>query len=140
MRCSDHIHFRKLSSDSQQLEALIQSFADRSQNKTFLPANTTNDFLAIRPSGNPITAKGLAGMYDSDDLVIELSELVKIHRLEANSDWGFTAFTLKEAFSYKGDLNNDLSTYSLIFKKIDGIWKIAWMQRSQGTTDISPWD
>ena len=132
--------FGKLSSDSQQLEALIQSFVDRSQNKTFLPANTTNDFLAIRPSGNPITAKGLAGMYDSDDLVIELSELVKIHRLEANSDWGFTAFTLKEAFSYKGDLNNDLSTYSLIFKKIDGIWKISWMQRSQGTTDLSTWD
>ena len=140
MRCSDHIHFRKLSSDSQQLEALIQRFADRSQNKTFLPANTTNDFLAIRPSGNPITAQGLAGMYDSDDLVIELSELSKIHRLETNPDWGFTAFTLKEAFSYKGALNNDLSTYSLIFKKIDGIWKIAWMQRSQGTTDISTWD
>ncbi len=143
VRCSDHIHFRKLSSDSQQLEALIhliQSFADRSQNKTFLPANTTNNFLAIRPSGKPITAKGLAGMYGGDDLVIELSEVVKIHRLEANSDWGFAAFTLKEAFIYKGDLNNDLSTYSLIFKKIDGIWKIAWMQRSQGTTDISSWD
>ena len=129
-----------MSSDLKPLEALIQGFADRAQNKTFLPANTTNDFLAIRPSGNPITAQGLAGMYDSDDLVIELSELVKIHRLEANSDWGFTAFTLKESFSYKCDLNNDLSTYSLIFKKIDGIWKIAWMQRSQGTTDISTWD
>ena len=77
---------------------------------------------------------------DSDDLVFELSELVKIHRLEAYADWGFAAFTLKEAFSYKGDLNNDLSTYSLIFKKIDGIWKIAWMQRSQDTTDISTWD
>ena len=87
MTCFEYIHLRKLSSDSQQLEALIQGFVDRSQNKTFLPANTTNDFLAIRPSGNPITAKGLAEMYDSDDLDIELSELVKIHRLEANSDW-----------------------------------------------------
>ena len=129
-----------MSSDSQQLEALIKGFADRAQNKTFLPANTTNDFLAIRPSGNPITAKGLAGMYDSDDLVIELSELVKIHRLEAYSDWGFAAFTLKEAFRYKGDLNNDLSTYSLIFKKIDDTWKILWLQRSQGTTDLSTWE
>ena len=140
MRCSGDIHFRKLSSDSQQLEALIQGFADRAQNKTFLPANTTSNFLAIRPSGNPITAQGLAGMYESDDLVFELSELVKIHRLEADSDWGFAAFTLKEAFSYKGDLNNDLSTYSLIFKKIDGTWKISWLQRSQGTTDLSTWD
>tara|TARA_B100000579_G_scaffold122185_1_gene98348 strand:- start:60 stop:449 length:390 start_codon:yes stop_codon:yes gene_type:complete len=129
-----------LSSDSQQLEALIKGFADRAQNKTFLPANTTNNFLAIRPSGNPITAEGLAAMYDSDDLVIELSELVKIHRLEAYSDWGFAAFTLKEAFRYKGDLNNDLSTYSLIFKKIDDTWKILWLQRSQGTTDLSTWE
>ena len=86
---------RKLSSDSQQLEALIQGFTDRAQNKTFLPANTTNDFLAIRPSGNPITAKGLEGMYDSEDLIIELFELKKIHRLEANSDWGFATFTLR---------------------------------------------
>ena len=95
MRCSVDIHFRKLSSDSQQLEALIQGFADRAQNKTFLPANTTSNFLAIRPSGNPIAAQGLAGMYDSDDLVFELSELVKIHRLEADSNRGFAAFTLK---------------------------------------------
>ena len=126
--------------DSQHIEALVKGFADRGQNKTFLSANTTNSFLAIRASRNPITAQGLAGMYDSDDLVIELSELVKIHRLEADSDWGFAAFTLKEAFSYKGDLNNDLSTYSLIFKKIEGIWRISWLQRSQGTTDLSTWD
>ena len=75
-----------MSSDSQQLEALIQGFTDRDQNKTFLPAKTTNDFLAIRPSGNPITAEGLAGMYDNADLVVELSKVLKILRLEANSD------------------------------------------------------
>ena len=101
MRCSERVNFRRLSSDSWQLEALIQGFADRPQNKTFLPANTTNDFLAIRPSGNSITAKGLTGMYDSDDLVIETSELVKIHRLEANSGLGFASFTLKEPLATK---------------------------------------
>ena len=79
-------------------------------------------------------------MYDNADLVIELSELIKIHRLDANSDWGFAAFILKEAFSYKGEQNNDLSTYTLIFKKIDSTWKISWMQRSQGTTDLSTWN
>ena len=88
-----------MSSDSQPLKAFTLGFADRAQNKTFLPANITSDFLAIRPSATPITAQGLAGMNDSDDLVFELSELVKIHRLEADSGWGFDAFTLKEAFS-----------------------------------------
>ncbi|WP_413684792.1 DUF3804 family protein [Prochlorococcus sp. MIT 1011] len=28
----------------------------------------------------------------------------------------------------------------MIFKKIDGTWKISWMQRSQGTTDLSTWN
>ena len=129
-----------MSSDSQQIEALIKGFANRAENKLFLTSNVTEDFLAIRPSGNPITAKGLIGMNNNSDLVIELSELVKIHRLEANSDWGFSAFTLKEVFSYKGEQNNDLSSYSMIFKKVDGTWKISWMQRSSGNTDLSTWD
>ena len=129
-----------MSSDSQQIEALIKGFANRAENKSFLTFNVTEDFLAIRPSGNPITAEDLIGMYNNADLVVELSELVKIHRLEVNSDWGFSAFTLKEAFSYKGEQNNDLSSYSMIFKKLDGTWKISWMQRSSGTTDLSTWD
>ena len=89
---------------------------DRDQSKIFLPGNTTNSFLAIRPGEEVITisADSLAGICDSDDLVVELSELVKIHRLEADSDWGFVAFTLIEVFIYKGERNNDLSTYSLI--------------------------
>jgi len=129
-----------LPSDSQQIEALIKGFANRADNKSFLISNVTHDFLAIRPSGNPIAAEGLVAMYNNDELVVDLSELVKIHRLEANSDWGFSAFTLKEAFSYKGEQNNDLSSYSMIFKKVDGTWKISWMHRSSGTTDLSTWN
>ncbi|WP_320663919.1 DUF3804 family protein [Prochlorococcus sp. MIT 1223] len=128
-----------MTSDSQQIEALIKGFANRAENKSFLISNVTEDFLAVRPSGNPITAEALVGMYSNADLIVELSELVKIHRLEEYSDWGFAAFTLKEAFSYKGEQNNDLSSYSMIFKKIDGSWKISWMQRSSGTTDLSTW-
>ena len=105
-----------------------------------MTSNVTQDFLAIRPSGNPITAEGLVGMYSNADLVVELSELVKIHRLEANLVWGFAAFTLKEAFSFKGEQNNDLSSYSMIFKKVDGTWRISWMQRSSGNTDLSTWN
>ena len=129
-----------MSLDSQQIEALIKGFANRAENKSFLISNVTTDFLAIRPSGNPITAESLVGMYSKADLVVELSELVKIHRLEANSDWGFAAFTLKESFRFKGEENNDLSSYSMIFKKEKEEWKIAWMQRSSGNTDLSTWN
>ena len=79
-------------------------------------------------------------MYSNADLVVELFKLVKIHRLEENSEWGFAAFSSEEVFSYKGEQNNDLSSYSMVFKKIHGIWKISWMQRSSGTTDLSTWN
>ena len=128
-----------MSSDPHLVEALIKGFANRAENKSFLLSNVSSDFLAIRPSGNPITAQGLVGMYENEDLVVELSELVKIHRLETYSEWGYAAFTLREEFIYKGEENNDLSSYSMIFKKIDENWKISWMQRSSGTTDLSTW-
>ena len=136
----DSQRFHKLSTNSQHIEALIKGFANRAENKSFLLSNVTEGFLAIRPSGNPITAEGLVGMYDNADLIVELSELVKIHRLEVDSDWGFAAFTLKEDFIYKGEQNNDLSSYSMIFKKINTTWKISWMHRSAGTTDLSTWN
>tara|TARA_Y100001968_G_scaffold329523_1_gene379056 strand:+ start:1690 stop:2085 length:396 start_codon:yes stop_codon:yes gene_type:complete len=129
----------KLTSDHQQIEFLIKGFANKAENMSFLISNATDDFLAIRPSGNPITAEDLVGMYNNADLVVVLSELVKIHRLEAYPDWGFASFTLKESFTYKGEPNNDLSSYSMIFKKIEETWKISWMQRSSGTTDLAKW-
>ena len=105
-----------------------------------MSSNVTDDFLAIRPSGNPITAENLVRMYNNADLVVELLELVKIHRPEENSDWGFAVFIFKEAFSYKGELNNYLSNYSMIFKKIEGTSKISWIQRSSGNIDLSTWN
>ena len=44
--------------------------------------NATEDFLAIRPSENPFSAKGLVGISDSKDLVAESSELIKTHKIE----------------------------------------------------------
>ncbi len=71
-------------------------------------------------------------MYANADLVIQFSELVKIHLLQANYDWGFAAFTLKEVFTYKGKQNNDLSSYTLILKKLDNTWNISLMQCHKG--------
>ncbi len=42
--------------------------------------------------------------------------------------------------SYKGNKNRDLSTYTCIFKNENCTWKYAWMQRSQGTTDMKTWE
>ena len=121
------------------IEDLINGYAS-SEDSSFLIPNVTEDFLAIRPSGNPISAKGLVGMFDSNDLVAESSELIKIHKIEIFDVMAYAVFTLNETFSYKGIQNEDLSTYTCIFKNIDGTWKYSWMQRSQGTTDMKTWE
>ena len=126
-------------SNTQAIEDLINGYAI-SEDSSFLITNVTEDFLAIRPSGNPISAKGLVEMFNSKDLIAESSELIKIHKIEICGDIAYAVFTLNEIFSYKGNQNIDLSTYTCIFKNENGTWKYAWMQRSQGTTDMKTWE
>jgi len=126
-------------SSTKAIENLINGYAT-SEDSSFLIPNATEDFLAVRPSGSPISAQGLVEMFDSKDLVAESSELIKTHKIEIYGDMAFAVFTLNEIFSYKGNQNIDLSTYTCIFKKENGTWKYAWMQRSQGTTDMKTWE
>ena len=49
-------------------------------------------------------------------------------------------FTLGSKFTYKGTPNDDLPTLSSIFKKINNVLKIYYMQRSTGNSDLSLWD
>ena len=126
-------------SSTHAIENLINGYAI-SEDSSFLMPNATEDFLAVRPSGNPISAKGLVEMFDSKDLIAECSELIKTHKIEIYGDIAYAVFTLNEIFSYKENQNIDLSTYTCIFKNEKGTWKYAWMQRSQGTTDMKTWE
>ena len=128
-----------LRSSTQAIENLINGHAI-SEDYSFLIQNATEDFLAVRQSGNPISAQGLVGMFASKDLVAESSELIKTHKIEIYGEIAYAVFTLNEIFSYKGNQNIDLSTYTCIFKNENGTWKYAWMQRSQGTTDMKTWE
>ena len=126
-------------SDIKAIEDLINGYAN-SKDSSFLIPNVTEDFLAVRPSGNPISAEKLVGMFDSKDLVAESSELIKIHKIEIFDEVAYAVFTLNEIFNFKGNQNKDLSTYTCIFKNENGLWKYSWMQRSQGTTDMRTWE
>ena len=68
------------------IEDLIEGYAD-SENSSFLIPNATKDFIAVRPSGNPLSAEGLAEMFNSKDLVAESSALVKTHKIEILVRW-----------------------------------------------------
>ena len=126
-------------SDIKAIKDLINGYAN-SKDSSFLITNVTEDFLAVRPSGNPISAEKLVGMFDSKDLVAESSELIKIHKIEIFDEVAYAVFTLNEIFNFKGNQNKDLSTYTCIFKNENDLWKYSWMQRSQGTTDMRTWE
>ena len=126
--------------DKEIILSLLNEFADPEKMASFFVDYGTSDFLFIRPSGNPIDAEGFKLMI-SDDVVQEKAEVIKIHRLEFLSEnIVMCIFTLASKFTYKGKPNDDLPTITSIFKKVDNFWKIHWMQRSAGNSDLSLWD
>ena len=126
--------------DKEKIISLLNEFANPEKMASFFVKNATSDFLFIRPSGNPINAEGFEKMI-SGDVVQEKAEITKIHRLEfLSNNVAMCIFTLGSKFTYKGTPNNDLPTVTSIFKKVDNIWKILWMQRSTGNSDLSLWD
>ena len=75
-------------SSTQAVENLINGYTT-SENSSFLIPNATEDFLAVRPSGNPISAQGLVGIFDKKDLVAESSELINTDKIEIYSDTAY---------------------------------------------------
>ena len=126
--------------DQETIISLLNEFANPKKMASFFLNNATSDFLFIRPSGNPINAEGFEKMI-SGDVVQEKAEITKIHRLDFLSDnFAMCIFTLGSKFTYKGTPNDDLPTVTSIFKKEGNVWKVYWMQRSTGNSDLSLWD
>ena len=127
--------------EKEKIISLLYELANPQKMGSFFVNNATQDFLFIRPSGNPISAKGFEEMMNSGDVVQEKAEITKIHRFEfLSNNVAMCVFTLGAKFTYKGTLNEDLPTVTSIFKKVEDIWKIHWLQRSSGESDMSLWD
>tara|TARA_B100000965_G_C19398043_1_gene672070 strand:+ start:294 stop:551 length:258 start_codon:yes stop_codon:yes gene_type:complete len=83
---------------------------------SFFSDNTTPDFLFIRPSGNPIDAKGFQDMSSSGDLVLESAEITMLYKFELlGSNAAIYDFTLGSKFKYKGIQNEDIPRVTSIF-------------------------
>ena len=128
-------------SDEEHIIQLIENFTANDYGE-FLLNNATEDFLFIRPSGNPIDASGFIEMRTSGDLSLDgYTDVKKIHKLEFLSDEvAMCIFTLRSSFVYKNIQNSDLATVTAILKKINNQWKFSWMHRSSGDSDLSLWD
>ena len=108
----------------------------------FLLDNATKDFLFIRPSGNPIDALGFIQMKTSGELSCDgYTDIKKIRKLEfLSNDVAMCVFTLRSSFVYKDIQNSDLATVTTILKKINNQWKLSWMHRSSGDSNLSLWN
>ena len=71
--------------DKETVISLLDDFANLKKMASFFVDNATPDFLFIRPSGNPIDAKGFEQMI-TGDIVQEEAEITKIHRFEFLSE------------------------------------------------------
>ena len=110
-------------SDKDEILSILKEFASTERMGTFFINNATPDFLFIRPTGNPLDAKGFQKMWSSGDLVLESAEITKVHKFELlGPDAALCVFTLGSKFIYKGTQNDDLPTVTSIFKKIDQQW------------------
>ena len=127
--------------DKEKIFKMLYELANPREMGSFFIKNSTSDFLFIRPSGNPLNAASFEEMMNSGDIVQEKAEITKIHKFEMlSNDVAMCIFTLGSKFTYKGNPNDDLPTVTSIFKKIDSNWKIHWMHRSSGNSDLSLWD
>ena len=72
--------------DRETIISLLNEFANPKKMASFFVNNATPDFLFIRPSGNPIDAKGFEQMI-TGDIVQEKAEITKIHRFEFLSEY-----------------------------------------------------
>ena len=127
--------------EKEKIISLLDELVIPNKMGSFFVNNATPEFLFIRPSGNPLTAEGFEEMMNSGDVVQEKAEITKIHRFELLSNKvAMCVFTLGAKFYYKGTPNDDLPTVTSIFKKVGEEWKVHWMQRSSGESDMSLWD
>ena len=103
----------------------------------FFLDNSAPDFLFTRPSGNPTDAIGFEQMITCD-IEQERAEITKIHRFEFLSDDVLMCiFTPVSKFTYKDLHNNEKPKASSIFKKVNNVLKIDWMQQSTRNSDLS---
>ena len=110
--------------DKETIISLLNEFANPKRMASFFVDNATPDFLFIRPSGNPIDAKGFEQMI-TGDIVQEKPEITTIHRFQFLSEnIVMCIFTLGSKFNYKRTTNDNLPTVNSIFKKVNNVWEI----------------
>ena len=96
----------------------------------------TDDFIFVRPSGNPLTLAGFKDMMASPDMQIESSKLLAINATHVGLNSAMISATFHDKFTFKGTPNNDISVFMFYAVNEEGgqagEWKVKFAQRSTG--------
>ena len=122
-----------------EIRSLLQEFASATRTGDFFLDHGTDDFIFIRPSGNPLDAEGFSAMFQSGDLTVHDSELIALERLNFHANIAIAVFTMRGNFTYRGQHNSDTYVATAVLRNIEGEWRFALFQRSAGSTDLSIW-
>ena len=68
-------------SSKEEILSILEAFASTERMGSFFLDNATADFLFIRPSGNPLDAKGFQDIWSSGDLVLQSTEITEVQNL-----------------------------------------------------------
>ena len=103
--------------DKETIISLLNEFANPKKMASFFCWQFNSWFLFIRPSGNPIDAKGFEQMI-TGDIVQEKAEITKIHRFEFLSEnIVMCIFTIVSKLIYEGTPMMTYQQLRQFFKK-----------------------
>ncbi|HBX26615.1 MAG TPA: elongation factor Tu [Gammaproteobacteria bacterium] len=122
-----------------EIRSLLQEFASAKRTGDFFLDHGTDDFIFVRPSGNPLDAEGFSAMFQSGDLTVHDSELIALERLNFHANIAIAVFTMRGNFTYRGQHNSDTYVATAVLRNLEGEWRFALFQRSAGSTDLSIW-
>tara|TARA_B100000900_G_scaffold385526_1_gene375244 strand:+ start:253 stop:648 length:396 start_codon:yes stop_codon:yes gene_type:complete len=123
-----------------EIRSLLQEFASAKRTGDFFLDHGTDDFIFVRPSGNPLDAQGFSAMFQSGDLTVHDSELIALERLNFHANIAIAVFTMRGNFTYRGQHNSDTYVATAVLRNLEGEWRFALFQRSAGSTDLSTWE
>ena len=93
-----------------------------------------DDFMFVRPSGNPMGLKMFEGMRKSGDVTMEKDEVKEFVKVEVLCGGRSAAAAWKQhsVFTYKDTPNNDLALFSATLVLDGGLWKFVHVHRATG--------
>jgi hypothetical protein len=128
---------------------LSDSRKDEAQFKAFMATYYTPAAMLIRPSGspngNPLTQAGWIEMMGMEDVKLTSKKLLEIshmttfgavpysgelHRRLCNG--AVVVYTTHEKFTYNGNANDDIASWSVTLSKHSGTWMLEHLHRSSG--------